>query len=379
MSVFRLYNENGSIAFDNHTSTFGLVKAGYLTRIEPTDTPAQKRTVWGKLVNDPSAVSVYLREYRLYYQKNPTAQKDFYDIQLKNVQYRDTNGVQKTGDLPPLRQALSKYNEHTFYANDKKYYIDVVCDASPIVFVHCDRPKPQNSGIAISLDADNSPFIGIAYFYTQKLNATTYRVFYTSAMPLSDEELRKFQIYAFGLTRQKAKGVGLHLYDEQGNLTFSSANMPLKTFVKPLTLSKNKQDKKVFIDKDNWQGNLLGDYTYQVLETNRRYATMNGGITELLDPKRYFEPNEPLIVWGCDAINVSLFYGNDWDWFSSLEFGSVGFIGGITAYIGSGYYQYARLDRRVHAKYIEFEWRNANKTHTDIYVADVTHLPFPFN
>lgn len=48
MSVFRLYNENGSIAFDNHTSTFGLVKAGYLTRIEPTDTPHTKKNSVGK-------------------------------------------------------------------------------------------------------------------------------------------------------------------------------------------------------------------------------------------------------------------------------------------------------------------------------------------
>lgn len=61
MSVFRLYNENGSIAFDNRTSVFGLVKAGRLTRPNPTDTPSKLKNYWFKQLNDPIMTDVAFR------------------------------------------------------------------------------------------------------------------------------------------------------------------------------------------------------------------------------------------------------------------------------------------------------------------------------
>lgn len=379
MSVFRLYNENGSIAFDNSTSVFGLIKSGRLMRPEPTDTPSQKRMVWGKITNEPNAVSAYLREYRLYYQNNPNTKKDFYDVYLKNISYRDNQGVQRTGDLRPLRQGLSVYRDNDFYQYEKSYYIDVVCESTPLAFLHCEMTKPKYGGILYQLDYDESPFLGLTHLYTKKLSDNLYRLAYVSAMPLSDEELNRFRVYIFGLTKHKSNTVGLNLYDDKGNLTFSSANTPLKIFTKPLTLSKDVNDKRVFVNKDGWQDNPLGDYTYQALEANRRYATMGGGITELVNAVSHNQKNVVADITTRNAMFNKLHYGNDWDWFSSMQFGVTGFMGGITSYIGSGYYQYARLDRRTTAKHFEFGWRNANKEYVDISVADVTHLPFPYN
>lgn len=379
MSVFRLYNENGSVAFDNHTSTFGLIKSGRLIRPEPTDTATQKRDVWGKYIREPNITTAYMREWRLYYQNNPNTAKDFYDVYLRNVRYRNASGQTVTGDLRPLRQGLAVYNDNDFYQSEKSYYIDVVCESTPLAFLHCEITKPKYSGILYQLDYDESPFLGLTHLYTKKLSDNLYRLVYVSAMPLSDEELNRFRVYIFGLTKHKANTVGLNLYDDKGNLTFSSANTPLKMFTRPLTLSKNINDKRVFINKDGWQDNQVGDYTYQALTPNQRYATMGGGISELVNAISHHQRNSVARITTRNALYNKLYYDNTWDWFSSMQFGVTGLIGGMTAYIGSGYYQYSYIDRRMGAKYIEFEWSNVNKEYINIHVADVTHLPFPFN
>lgn len=378
MSVFRLYNENGSIAFDNSTSVFGLVKAGRLTRPNPTDTPSKLKNYWLKQLNDPIMTDVVFREYRNYYRNNPNPAKDFYDVHLKNVSYQDGNGTQRTTDLRPLRGFLERrYIDDDFYLAGKSYYIDVVCESTPMVFLHCDLLKPKYSGLLYKTDYDESPFLGLTHSHTKKLSDNLYRIVYVSAMPLSDRELERFRVYVFGLTKHKANTVGLNLYDEQGNLTFSSANTPLKVSIKPLKLSKDPNDRKVFINENGWQDNTLGDYTFCHLEPNRRYAVMGGGLTELID-RPHRDKNVPFDVSPRDSFGWKVHY-HDWDWLSSPQFGVVGLVGCMTAFLGSGYYLYADHTRRSTATHIEFDWRNPNKTQVELLVTDVTHLPFPFN
>lgn len=380
MGIFRIYNDNGSIAFDNSTSVFGLIKSGTLSRFNGADSSSNKRDMYLKFIKDPSVVDMYIRQERLYWRANRNSAKDFYDISLKNVQYRDNQGRQQTGDFLPLRHALSKYDDSTIYP-EKRYYIDVMCEGVPMAFLSVDKQKPKYSGVLFDDAYDESPFLGLSYLHTQKTSANTHRIVFASAMPLSDKELSSFRVYVFGKSQTRASSVGLNLYDRQGNLTFSSNNMPLKVFNKSLTPSKSVSDNKVFLDKDGFVSNLLGDYAFCELDSTRRYACLSGGITDLFDPIPLNQPNRQINLSAREALGIKLHYGvnHDWDWYSTPQFGVCGGMGFIGAYLGSAYYAYALRDRRYFAKRFEFEWDNANKTQVDILVADVSHLPFPFN
>lgn len=96
------------------------------------------------------------------------------------------------------------------------YYIDLPLDSiSPIPFIYY-------TGSAT--DADTVP--SLVYLSTGKVGNNT-RLFFYSNGRLSDTELNSFNIYIFDIKPLKEDKVGLNLYNQQGQLTFSSKTYPL--------------------------------------------------------------------------------------------------------------------------------------------------------
>lgn len=380
MTVFRIYNENGGVSFDNQKTVLGLIKSGHLKRFIEFDTDDKKRDYISRTTKDPRITKDYLILQRRYYEENPTASKDFLDV----ISGEYTIGRKKGFLGQPLRGLLSSYSDNNYYDRSISYYIDVECQTAPIAFLHCDIDKPKYSGVSYKHDYASSPFLGLHHMFTHRINQTTYRVVFCSAMFLSDRELARFRVYLFGTFKQKQNKVGLNLYDEQGNLTFSSSNLPLKMFIAPLnmqTKTAQTRSENVFIDADGWQGNWVKDYTFKALNSNHRYAVMCHGITELvvtgLDNGKYGTINLSqnnrfyAVLYRVLPLNNST-----WDFYSHLHFGGVGGRGFIGAYLSSTYYRFAKYDYRSSADRLDF---TSPRDKVNLYVADVSHLPFPYN
>lgn len=380
MTVFRIYNENGGISFDNNKTVLGLVKSGHLKRFIEFDTHEQQRDYIDKWIRNSRYTTDYLLLQRRHYQENPNATKDFFDVIPNEYTIGNRKGVLRQ----PLRGLLTSYSESSYYDKSISYYIDVVCETAPIAFLHCDIDKPEYSGISYKHHYASSPFLGLHHLYTHRINETTYRVIFCSAMFLSNIELQRFRVYLFSTSKQKANKVGLNLYDEKGNLTFSSNNLPLKMFIQSLkmqTKTAQTRSEHVFIDTDGWQGNSLRDYTFKSFNADNRYAVMCRGITELvgtgLDNGKYgtvnLSQNNRFY-----AVLYRTLQHNDitWDFYSRLHFGAVGGRGFISAYLSSAYYMFSKYDYRRDADRLDF---TSFKDRSDLYVADVSHLPFPYN
>lgn len=113
------------------------------------------------------------------------------------------------------------------------YYIDLPLDSiSPIPFIYY-------TGSAT--DADTVP--SLVYLSTGKVGNNT-RLFFYSNGRLSDTELNSFNIYIFDIKPLKEDKVGLNLYNQQGQLTFSSKTYPLN--IAKVITTNDKRDNQSF-------------------------------------------------------------------------------------------------------------------------------------
>lgn len=252
------------------------------------------------------------------------------------------------------------------------YYIDLPLDSiSPIPFIYY-------TGSAT--DADTVP--SLVYLSTGKVGNNT-RLFFYSNGRLSDTELNSFNIYIFDIKPLKEDKVGLNLYNQQGQLTFSSKTYPLSIMkiVRTTDITENQyitingvvslgvycEPVKIFHTYD-YEGYRNTDNLYS---TTFLYIVNNANTT--LVTKKGMEYSE---------INLD---GRKKGWYresrsidSNLTASSafyrkhgVGYDGTVPA----GYYMQWRDTYEPTKK----EILDPKDGELKAIVIDVTHLPFPFN
>lgn len=161
---FKTYNKQGQKLLDSDEAVFSFVKSGRLTRLLATPFGRHKRTYW----------------------------------------YR----AKRLGINSKMREGRT--NIHT--PEYCMYYIDLPNAISPIAGVYYD-----------GLAKDCNP---VVYLNTGYFDGMARLMFYSNGR-LSDSELAKFRIYIFDVNVVKETGVGINLYDRQGNVTFSSRSVPM--------------------------------------------------------------------------------------------------------------------------------------------------------
>lgn len=178
--IFKTYNQNGQTLLDSQTAVFTLIKAGTLTRVLATPFEQNKREVW----------------------------------------YR----AKRLGFNSEMRKRLADIHTTEYCM----YYMDVANVKSPIVAIHYNGQMTNCSPLAYQSAGQMDNGLRLMFYADRRL---------------SDDELNKYHIYVFDTQLQRETRVGINLYDEKGNITFSNKN-PLLNIHQP-NLKSNYLNKNI--------------------------------------------------------------------------------------------------------------------------------------
>lgn len=126
------------------------------------------------------------------------------------------------------------------------YYIDLPLDSiSPLPFVH---------HVSGTMTTET-----VVYLSTGKVGNST-RIFFYSNRRLSDDDLDNIHVFVFDIKPLKENKVGLNLYNQQGQLTFSSKTYPLSIKLETVHLSDKSSYIALEYFRTNWYGSWENSY-----------------------------------------------------------------------------------------------------------------------
>lgn len=226
-------------------------------------------------------------------------------------------------------------------------YIDVVTQGGcPLVFLAINTTNDGFASMTTNQRNYTAPIFGI----TQKIANNTYRIRFENFYHMTDAELSRFKVYIFDLYVKPATQIGMNIWSENGDLTFSTEQIPLKIDAIHNVTIPTSGEYFVFDDKSN--SSKLRGVSYGIAKTmksGRQYAT-------LCDAGHTFRGDD--------------FYSGD---IVSWQTSTIGTLGGAVYYLGASYLiSSSGLTNSG-------PWLSEHMLKDSIIAIDVTDLPFPYN
>ncbi|MFB6347879.1 hypothetical protein ACFBZI_07700 [Moraxella sp. ZJ142] len=299
------------------------------------------------------------------------------------------------------------------------FTVDVVSQNCPICFIHYDGTIYDSYGLI-----NGGRDYNFVYPFKVLKGKNGYR-FYFGSISADPRMLDKIRFYFFDAFMQRETKVGLNLYDQNGVLTFSTANPPLHICHSLVAYKPKASYIPKAIAYDRIDGSDGGAYLGQILQiaqvkqTQRReqLQIVHDYISQYLETgqvagkpavthelKRYYFNNQHG-VWGqamdnsldyvvklldknrryatyCTAesqigtVDILGSFGRD---LRTTTFSSMGINGAVLA-LACVKDVPLSTDRYVLRNGSRFDWLDkTTQAFPNILVADVTNLPFPYN